>query len=65
MHQCLKDEKNIIYIDISTANDSSIRSALKVGAEECRSGYYRLRFMKKDYVFPYGDLRFRFIKKHN
>lgn len=63
LQYCLNNKIQKLYIDISTSNQSSIRSALKAGAKYCCSGFYRLRFFKKDYVFPYGKLKSKFVSR--
>jgi hypothetical protein len=62
--QCSKKNIKNAYIDISSFNDSSTKSTLKAGGKYQDSGYYRIRFLKKDYVFPYGKLKDRFIKSN-
>lgn len=63
LQYCLNNKIQKLYIDISTSNQSSTKSALKAGAEYCCSGFYRLRFFKKDYVFPYGKLKSKFVSR--
>lgn len=58
--RCWAAGKGRVFIDISTANLPSIRSAEKAGAQKTDSGYYRIRIWKRDYLFPFGMYKNRF-----
>ncbi|MDR0337141.1 MAG: GNAT family N-acetyltransferase [Planctomycetaceae bacterium] len=58
--RCKAIEKKRVFIDISTANHASIRSAEKANAQKTDSGYYRIRIWKKDRLLPFGSYRNRF-----
>ncbi len=53
----------LLYIDISTSNMSSLRAAEKAGASYTDSYYYLFRILKKSYLFPLGALKNRFSRE--
>jgi len=57
--------KQVVYIDISTTNFPSIRSAEKVGAIPCDTRYILFRILKRSFIFPFGSLSSRFEKNTN
>ncbi len=59
--RCHTEGKRRVFIDISTSNAPSIRSAEKAGARETDSGYYRNRIWKRDRLRPFGKYRGRFV----
>jgi GNAT superfamily N-acetyltransferase len=59
--RCKAIGKKRVFIDISTANDASIRSAEKANAQKTDSGYYCIRIWKKDRLLPFGSYRNRFL----
>ncbi|MDR3108497.1 MAG: GNAT family N-acetyltransferase [Planctomycetaceae bacterium] len=61
--RCREANLKRVFIDISTSNTSSIRSAEKAGAKQTNSWYYRIRIWKRDHLFPFGQYRNRFFKK--
>ncbi|MDR2117582.1 MAG: GNAT family N-acetyltransferase [Planctomycetaceae bacterium] len=59
--RCTVIGKKRVFIDISTANHASIRSAEKSGAAKTDSGYYCIRIWKKDHLLPFGSYKNRFL----
>ena len=51
-----------LFINISTANTSSIRSAEKAGSELTDTFFFHIRFLKKSYILSYGKYKDRFVK---
>lgn len=58
--RCKAIGKKRVFIDISTANHASIRSAEKADAQKTDSGYYCIRIWKKDRLLPFGSYKNRF-----
>jgi GNAT superfamily N-acetyltransferase len=58
--RCKTIGKKRVFIDISTANYPSIRSAEKADAHKTNSGYYCIRIWKKDRLLPFGSYKNRF-----
>ncbi|MDR0704864.1 MAG: GNAT family N-acetyltransferase [Planctomycetaceae bacterium] len=58
--RCKAIGKKRVFIDISTANDASVRSAEKANAQKTDSGYYCIRIFKKDRLLPFGSYKNRF-----
>jgi GNAT superfamily N-acetyltransferase len=52
----------LMYADIASQNVASQRGAAKAGMRPLESGFYRIRFAYRDWIFPWGDLRGRFVK---
>ena len=53
----------IVYIDVATQNESSLRAIQKIGAVHSGSHYLRIRTLGHDWIVPRGILRDRFARK--
>ena len=53
----------IVYLDVATHNEPSLRAIQKIGALHSGSYYLRIRTLGHDWIIPRGYLRNRFARK--
>jgi RimJ/RimL family protein N-acetyltransferase len=53
----------IVYLDVATHNEPSLRAIQKIGALHTGSCYLRIRTLGHDWIVPRGTLRERFASK--
>jgi len=53
----------VMYLDVATQNEPSLRACRKIGAAHSGSRYFRIRTFGRDWIVSLGTLHNRFMKR--